>query len=216
MKGYKDIFTPELIGGKFFLKTIYLRAFFISLTTAIFGVVFIKLQGQVLSLQEIAILGQVLSTAVFFVPMLGRLRLKLLCLLGSLTEVVIFIVPLVYVLGLIESKTFLYLYTFVEIIAILVYDNLISVFQNYIQAKTRPNTAEHRQRGMRFVSAAGALCGSISVVILSGISDSLTHILYLLLIATGVCNVVIVVTNRKLLRYAFDDNKYPVVRKLEK
>lgn len=211
IRSYKDIFSPDKIGGAFFLKTVYSRSFFSSIYDAAFGVVFIKLQGLVLTVQEIAIIGQILSLAVFLTPLLGSLRLKALATLTIGSELFMFSIPLVYVLGLIDAKTFLYLFTASEVICILIYTNMTSVFQNYVQSKTKPETAEHRQRGKVVTAAGGGILGSILTVIVSGITDDITHILYLLLVLLAMTNITMIITNRSLLRFAFDDEKYPVI-----
>lgn len=216
MKNYVDLFTPNKIGGKFFLNSVYPRSFFAGLNGSVFGVIFVKLQSQVLTLQEIAILGQVLTLGVLFVPLLGMLRLRMLTMLTILTELIAVLIPVLFAVGVIDAKVFLYAFTLLEFCIIVVYSNLSSVFANFEQSKTKPETAEFRSRGKMVTSAVGGTIGTILVVILSGISENITHILYLLIAIGVIGNILFFVTNRRLVRFAEDDIKYPIVREINK
>lgn len=215
MKSYIDLYTPEKIGGKFFLNSIYPRSFFAGLNCSVFGVIFVKLQSQVLSLQEIAILSQVLALGVLFIPLLSMLRLRALALLTIITELLAVLIPVLFVTDVIDTRGFLYTFTLLEFCIIVIYSNLTSVFSNYEQAKTKPETAEYRSRGKMVTQAVGGTIGTILVIYLSGLSNDITYVLYLLIVIAVLGNVLFFVTNRRLIRFSEDDVKYPIVRDIK-
>lgn len=201
MQGYKDLLLPDKVGGTFFTRTMYPRYFILDIEYAIFAVIFIKLQGQTLSLQEIVILGQAATLCVFLVPALGHLRIPTLTLLSTLCELFALSLMGAYTFGLISTKVFLYTLTLDTVFKTLVYGNLSAVMSGYVQKKTNPDTAEYRSRGYQFVSALGAVTGSIIMVITATITDNIQAALSLLLCFTLVSTITVAYTNIKIKEY---------------
>lgn len=201
MQGYKDLFCPDKTGGVFFLNNIYPRHLILAIEGAIFTVIFVKLQGQTLSLQEIAILGQAATLCVFLVPALGHLRIPTLAKLSVLSELFALFLIGIYTFDIISTKGFLYTLTLDTVFKTLVYSNLSAVMSGYVQKKTNPDTAEHRSRGYQFVSALGGVIGSIIMVITATITDNIQVALYLLMSFTLIGTITVAYTNIKITEY---------------
>lgn len=214
MKHYRNLFIPELIGGIFFIHNIYTRSFFVGILQSVVGVIFIKLQGTHLTTQEIAVLAQLAALSALLIPLLGGLTLKTLARLTIITEFLEFSIPLLYLLDVLNTRTFLYIYALLEVFLVLVYSNLSSVFLKYEQSKTKPETAEIRSRGKTVISAAGGIFGTIIIMLVSSISDDITYLLYIHVGVAFIGNILFYVTNKNMIRFAEDNVKYPVIREV--
>lgn len=213
LKRYKELFEPEKIGGKIIIQTSYLRNFYFGLLLVFSGIMLTKLMGTELSMLELSILSSVGLTATLLMPLLGGLKFKILLDASVWIEVYMIIVVGLLLLGYISNVTFIYLAELQSFLIILIWNNLGTKLQKFIQKKTISDTAEYRGKGIMVSGSIGAALGTI----LSTIFTSITDDIHAFIAAFGVLNigliVVLIITNKKLMDYCYNNEKYPIINK---
>lgn len=213
LKRYKELFEPEKIGGKIIIQTSYLRNFYFGLLLVFSGIMLTKLMGTELSMLELSILSSVGLTATLLMPLLGGLKFKILLDASVWIEVYMIIVVGLLLLGYISNVTFIYLAELQSFLIILIWNNLGTKLQKFIQKKTISDTAECRGKGIMVSGSIGAALGTI----LSTIFTSITDDIHAFIAAFGVLNigliVVLIITNKKLMDYCYNNEKYPIINK---
>ena len=213
LKRYKELFEPEKIGGKIIIKTSYLRNFYFGLLLVFSGIMLTKLMGTELSMLELSILSSVGLTATLLMPLLGGLKFKILLDASVWIEVYMIIVVGLLLLGYISNVTFIYLAELQSFLIILIWNNLGTKLQKFIQKKTISDTAECRGKGIMVSGSIGAALGTI----LSTIFTSITDDIHAFIAAFGVLNigliVVLIITNKNLMDYCYNNEKYPIINK---
>lgn len=213
LKRYKELFEPEKIGGKIIIQTSYLRNFYFGLLLVFSGIMLTKLMGTELSMLELSILSSVGLTATLLMPLLGGLKFKILLDASVWIEVYMIIVVGILLLGYISNVTFIYLAELQSFLIILIWNNLGTKLQKFIQKKTISDTAECRGKGIMVSGSIGAALGTI----LSTIFTSITDDIHAFIAAFGVLNigliVVLIITNKKLMDYCYNNEKYPIINK---
>lgn len=213
LKRYKELFEPEKIGGKIIIQTSYLRNFYFGLLLVFSGIMLTKLMGTELSMLELSILSSVGLTATLLMPLLGGLKFKILLDASVWIEVYMIIVVGFLLLGYISNVTFIYLAELQSFLIILIWNNLGTKLQKFIQKKTISDTAEYRGKGIMVSGSIGAALGTI----LSTIFTSITDDIHAFIAAFGVLNigliVVLIITNKKLMDYCYNNEKYPIINK---
>ena len=213
LKRYKELFEPEKIGGKIIIQTSYLRNFYFGLLLVFSGILLTKLMGTELSMLELSILSSVGLTATLLMPLLGGLKFKILLDASVWIEVYMIIVVGLLLLGYISNVTFIYLAELQSFLIILIWNNLGTKLQKFIQKKTISDTAEYRGKGIMVSGSIGAALGTI----LSTIFTSITDDIHAFIAAFGVLNigliVVLIITNKKLMDYCYNNEKYPIINK---
>lgn len=213
LKRYKELFEPEKIGGKIIIQTSYLRNFYFGLLLVFSGIMLTKLMGTELSMLELSILSSVGLTATLLMPLLGGLKFKILLDATVWIEVYMIIVVGFLLLGYISNVTFIYLAELQSFLIILIWNNLGTKLQKFIQKKTISDTAEYRGKGIMVSGSIGAALGTI----LSTIFTSITDDIHAFIAAFGVLNigliVVLIITNKKLMDYCYNNEKYPIINK---
>ena len=213
LKRYKELFEPEKIGGKIIIQTSYLRNFYFGLLLVFSGIMLTKLMGTELSMLELSILSSVGLTATLLMPLLGGLKFKILLDASVWIEVYMIIVVGLLLLGCISNVTFIYLAELQSFLIILIWNNLGTKLQKFIQKKTISDTAEYRGKGIMVSGSIGAALGTI----LSTIFTSITDDIHAFIAAFGVLNigliVVLIITNKKLMDYCYNNEKYPIINK---
>ena len=172
-----------------------------------------KLMGTELSMLELSILSSVGLTATLLMPLLGGLKFKILLDASVWIEVYMIIVVGLLLLGYISNVTFIYLAELQSFLIILIWNNLGTKLQKFIQKKTISDTAEYRGKGIMVSGSIGAALGTI----LSTIFTSITDDIHAFIAAFGVLNigliVVLIITNKKLMDYCYNNEKYPIINK---
>lgn len=213
LKRYKELFEPEKIGGKIIIQTSYLRNFYFGLLLVFSGIMLTKLMGTELSMLELSILSSVGLTATLLMPLLGGLKFKILLDASVWIEVYMIIVVGFLLLGYISNVTFIYLAELQSFLIILIWNNLGTKLQKFIQKKTISDTAECRGKGIMVSGSIGAALGTI----LSTIFTSITDDIHAFIAAFGVLNigliVVLIITNKNLMDYCYNNEKYPIINK---
>lgn len=201
IESYKRLFNPKYLGGKFFINTVYLRMVVFTFTISYFMVIFVKLQGQVMTIKEIAILSQLTALSSLFIPILGKFRIRLLLAITLAIEPLIIFPSLLLALDYISVRLFIYSTALLEFIFILVYSNVQSVIANYVQRYTPSNTAEYRNRGYMLVIALATLASSLVVILLDTLFNSI-KVLLLGYVVLGIIQFITVyITNKRILVY---------------
>ena len=213
LKRYKELFEPEKIGGKIIIQTSYLRNFYFGLLLVFSGIMLTKLMGTELSMLELSILSSVGLTATLLMPLLGGLKFKILLDASVWIEVYMIIVVGLLLLGCISNVTFIYLAELQSFLIILIWNNLGTKLQKFIQKKTISDTAEYRGKGIMVSGSIGAALGTIISTIFTSITDDI----HAFIAAFGVLNigliVVLIITNKKLMDYCYNNEKYPIINK---
>lgn len=213
LKRYKELFEPEKIGGEIIIQTSYLRNFYFGLLLVFSGIMLTKLMGTELSMLELSILSSVGLTATLLMPLLGGLKFKILLDASVWIEVYMIIVVGLLLLGYISNVTFIYLAELQSFLIILIWNNLGTKLQKFIQKKTISDTAEYRGKGIMVSGSIGAALGTIISTIFTSITDDI----HAFIAAFGVLNigliVVLIITNKKLMDYCYNNEKYPIINK---